>query len=375
MENVFVVDVGAHTIKYGTVRRARRGNTTTFSGAQQTPTLVENSCHGTVLEDASSGNADKTTDDAMFGDPFSLHAMSTFSQQLLRVLNDSPCNAGEYTLMLLVSPLTSLRFKELLVRAAFEDLAAKRVFIGYAPCMALFAVGTTTGLVVDIGFRGTTICPVSNATPMFPFVEFVPGQGMQAIDSALASACVQANSSFPSASEIMARYSSSFLHSVKAECCSLLPGLRVPPTGSALPTLLLPDGTSLRCPLSPEQYIACSQRLTTGTSLLFSVQQTVRNVLRTSPTWPTSWMLIGGGASLPGVENYMMEGLSTTPRNMFGVVRDFFHQPCRDSITAAWSGAAVAAQLSTFPGLCIDREVYEDSGPRESLRYNMCDTR
>jgi hypothetical protein len=363
MENVLVVDVGSHSIKYGTIRRAKRGNTTTFSGAQQVPTIVENGCRSVDH---------LTADDA---NPFSCSSMGTFSQQLLSVLDGTPCNASEYTLMLLVSPLASMRFKELMVRAAFEELAAKRIFIGYGACLSLFSVGTTSGVVVDVGYRGTTICAVNNATPVFPYVERVPGQGMVSVDAAISSACVAANSSFPPPAELMAKYSSTFLHSVKAECCSFSAGLRAPPTGPALPTLTLPDGTSLRCPLNADQYVACCRPLVEGTSLLFSVQQAARNVLRGTPTWQSTWMLIGGGATLPGVESYFLEGLSTTPRVVFGAVKDLMHHQCRDPLTAAWTGASICAQLSTFPGMCIDREGYEESGPREALRYNMSDTR
>ncbi|CUI12380.1 actin-like protein, putative [Bodo saltans] len=362
MENVFVTDVGSHSIKYGTVRRAKRGNTTTFSGTQQSPTIVENTCRSMDYDAADDAN------------PFSCTSMGTFSQQMLQLLNGSPCNASEYTLMLMISPLATMRFKELLVRAAFEELAAKRVFIGYSACLSLFGAGTTSGLVVDVGYHGTTICPVSNATPAFPFVERIPHQGMASVDAAIASACAS-DISFPPPAELMAKYSSTFLHSVKAECCSLAAGLRTPPTGSALPTLTLPDGTALRCPLSAEQYVDCCRPLVEGTSLLFSVQQAARNVIKNTPTWQSSYMLIGGGAALPGVESYFLEGLSCTPRVVFGTTKDLVHQQCRDPVTAAWTGASICAQLSIFPGMCMDREGYEESGPREALRYNMSDSR
>lgn len=353
MDSSFIVDVGSAVIKYGCQKRARRGGVQTL---ESTPSTAWNLSRAALCRDqAHTCELD----------------VGALSQQLAGLLNTSTVNANEYNMVYLIDSLTPARTKEFLVRAAFEELAAKRVLLAYAPVTALLGLGLNSGVVVDVGYRSTTVTPVLNSVPIFTQTERLVGQGLAAVDVALAETLASAGDLPLSASDVFTHHYE-YLHRLKKECAALQCSLT--PIGSAVPTatLELPDGGVLRCPINGDHVAACTRMLMQGTSLLYCTQRAMRSLHRRFHyNCSASWLLIGGGGAIPGVESHLLEGMSVPA--LFS--SPALYQQVRDTSQASWFGGAILTQVNVFMEMCMDRDAYEESGPRECLRYSMTDPR
>jgi len=72
------------------------------------------------------------------------------------------CNEGSWALplFLLEKSYTPPKMRQTITEIVFEQLQVPKFFLGKDAAMACYAVGRTTGLVVDIGGLGTTVSPV-----------------------------------------------------------------------------------------------------------------------------------------------------------------------------------------------------------------------
>lgn len=362
----FIVDFGSSTVKYGSSRKTRR--VAAHLAAQATQPLCKQ-CP-TRLAPSTEGAA-----------PIDL---LTPAEHLVELLGETEGVSGgsDWNMLCLVNPLLPKRKKEHLLRIAFEELAAKRVCIAYTASTALFSVGHTSGVVVDIGHLDTLVTPVIHATPLLPLTARLSNQGGRTIDDALLEAILALDGDVP-----LISLTSQYFHTLKSSCCALSAEHVRPFSSNAVGAPIpLPDGSSLRCPLAAEDIARCSCALVTGgpVSPFFAAQQCVREAVMAVPTgWQPAWMLCGASAAIPGVSNLFADALNTkvnpflplNQTNSVGGKLELVQLQNRDVVTAAWHGGSLLAQLSSFPGMCVDRELYDESGPREALRFSLSDSR
>ncbi|RNF08061.1 actin-like protein [Trypanosoma conorhini] len=327
MDVTFVVDYGSHTVKHAC-----------FSKSDKTLG---------VDVGVSEASSMAYLEDALDVVPLGRH--------LAELLSDScPAEAG-LTLSLLTDVLLPQWKRELILKCCFEYLDAKCVFLGYAAATALFSAGETTGMSIDVGYRGVRFVPVVHGIVQTSLSAAVQSVGARGTDQVL-------SRHLPEAEEPL-------LRELKSSACW------VGEESVALPSrLTLPDGNSLPFPLSSA---VCREA---GEALLFhaphinapfALHHAHQKSLIEFPSL-NQWVLFGGASVVKGVREVVRGSLShavsplhVTPRRLQVKV------PMHASI----SGGVILSQLSSFKGMCVHAAEYAEEGPHRCLHLKATDGR
>ncbi|ORC93411.1 actin-like protein [Trypanosoma theileri] len=327
MDTTFVLDYGSHTAKYAS-----------FSKSDKTSSFDVG-----VNEVQSRAFVDDELDVVAFG------------KHLAELISENCPADAELNLSLLIDVLLPRRKRELLLKCSFEYLGAKQVFLGYTAATSLFSVGETTGISVDVGYRGVRVVPVVSGVIQTALSADVQSVGARNTDRVL-------RQYIPSANE-------SLLFTLKSNACFI---------GDKTPTLpshiTLPDGNSLPFPLS---FSACREA---GEALLFHppytrtpdvLQYTHQKCLLEFPNMK-HWVLVGGASSIRGTREILHSSMSHTiiPQ------KEHFHQlQVKTPMQAAISGGIILSQLSSFKGMCVNVEEYAEEGPHRCVHLKSVDGR
>ncbi|EAN84931.1 putative actin-like protein [Trypanosoma cruzi] len=327
MDITFVADCGSHTVKHACFSKTDK--TLGFdSGVSEVPSTA-------YLDDA--------LDVVLFG------------RQLAELLSDScPVDSG-LTLSLLLDVLLPQWKRELILKCCFEYLDAKRVFLGYAAATALFSVGKTTGIGMDVGYRGVRFVPVVNGIVQTSLCAEVQSVGARGADCVL-------NRHLPEAEEPI-------LRALKSSACW------VGEEPVALPSrLTLPDGNSLPFPIS---FAACREA---GEALLFhqphisapvAVHYAYQKSLMDFP-FLNEWVLFGGASAVKGVREVFRGALSHAVAPLQVTPH---HLQAKVPMHAPLSGCVILSQLSSFKGMCVHAAEYEEEGPHRCIHLKAVDGR
>lgn len=351
-----MVDCGSHRLKYGLWRKQRKGgNNAAAANNNGAPQFHEMSSTYT--------DADGWLD------------VGRLTEQLQQVALEADVSANQYQLLVALPPLVPQRCREFLTKAAFEVLSVKRVCLGYTPVLSLVGSGATSGLVVDVGHEATTICPVLQATPIPIFTTKLQDQGGRAVRSALRSQMHESSEGGGSAFSQDAE-----------EAILTVAQHRTAIDISYVPeeewSVTLPDGKTLSNPFHRSQLAAAGQQLTQGTSPILAIHQCLRDVLHAVKSSSSSsvvsnlssYLLTGGASQTAGYGPTIVAPSVAAACGALGSA-PLTKLNCPHPARAAWTGGTILAQLSSFQSMCIDRAVYDECGPRDSLRYISTDIR
>ncbi|KAH9599169.1 Actin family [Trypanosoma melophagium] len=327
MDTTFVVDYGSHTAKYACFSKSDKASLFDVS----------------VNEVQSRAFVDDKLDVVAFG------------KHLAELISDNCPADAELNLSLLIDVLLPQRKRELLLKCSFENLGAKQVFLGYAAATSLFSVGETTGISVDIGYRGVRVVPVVSGVVQTALSANIEKVGARNTDRIL-------HQYIPHANEAL-------LFTLKSNACFI--GDKVP----TLPShITLPDGNSLAFPLS---FSACQEA---GEALLFHapytrtpdiLQYTHQKCLLEFPNMK-HWVIVGGASSMKGTPEIIHNAMSHTiiPQ------KEHSHQlQVKTPMQAAISGGIIVSQLSSFKGMCVNVAEYAEEGPHRCIHLKAVDGR
>lgn len=323
MEATYVVDCGHHTTKYaGLSKRNKR--------------TVE-----VLVKERRSGCNAYVADD------------ERLRQSLPQLLSGELRTDEELTVMLLLDTFISQRSKASLLHACFEQFGCKKVCLHYTACTGLYAAGETSGVVVDVGYAGVQLSSVYKGVVQTQNSSRLLSVGSRSLDCELHKL-------------LPLDVSEEGLQLVKTQCCTVAEG------AESLPDVTLPDGTVFSCggERRHELHKASSALLNSTTS---SVPDTLRLVFQKHTIRhpdSTSWLRLGGGAQISGVEEVLGTALAHplcrhTPKEL----------RLKDATHAAVSGGIILSQLNVFKSMCIGVGDYEEYGPDGCVRMQVVDTR
>ncbi|KEG13747.1 actin-like protein [Trypanosoma grayi] len=329
MDTTFVVDYGSHTVKHTCFSKSDKS-----SAFDVSPNEVPSRAY-----------VDDTLDVALLG------------KHLAELLSDACPEDSGLTLALLVDALLPQWKRELVLKCCIEHLDAKQVFLGNVAATALFSVAETTGIGVDIGYRGVRIVPVVNGVARTSLCADVPLVGARQTDNVL-------RRHIPQAEEAL-------LQMLKATACFI--GDEAP----ALPQqLMLPDGSSLPFPLSTS---TCREA---GEALLFHaphirapdvLQHTYQKCLLELPSLK-HWVLFGGASSITGTREALRGAMNRVVAPLQGATPpQLLH--VKSPMQAALSGGVIVSQLSSFKSMCVSAAEYAEEGPHRCIHLKTVDER
>lgn len=328
MDTTFVVDYGSHTVKHTCFSRSDKASAFDFSVSK----VPSRAYHDDVLD------------------------VLQLGRHLAELISDDCHGDSGLTLSLLMDVLLPQWKRELVLKCCFEYLNAKRVFLGYTAATALFSAGATTGIGIDIGYRGVRVASVVNGTVHASLCAEVPSVGARNTDRVL---CRY----LPEAEEPL-------LMALKSSACYI--GSEA--AGAVPSRLTLPDGSSLPFPLSGA---ACREA---GEALLFHaphisvpavVEHTYQRGLLEFPSL-RQWVLFGGASVLSGARETLRSALG----HVISPLHDTPHQlQTKAPDHAALSGGVIVSHLSSFKGMCIHAAEYEEEGPHRCIHLKIVDGR
>ncbi|KAG5499427.1 hypothetical protein JKF63_07990 [Porcisia hertigi] len=323
MEATYIMDCGHHTLKYaGVSKRSRKA--------------VD--VH--IKERPSECNAYVTDDER-------------FRQSVPLLLSGELCADEDLTLMLLLDTFHSQKSKARLLYSCFEQFGCKKVCLHYTACAGLYAAGETSGVVVDIGYAGVQFTSVHKGTVQTAVSARLSSVGTRSLDGELHRL-------------LRGDIADKTLDLVKMHCCSLKERDEV------VPELTLPDGYVI-----PSEDLKMSELRRATRALLYSTTSSVPDTLRTiyqkhSIGFPdsTSWLQLGGGSLISGVNEVLTTAVSHTLCRHFPTqlhLKDVTHAPV--------SGGIILSQLNVFKSMCVDASDYEEYGPEGCVRMQVVDAR
>ena len=379
MDATVIVDYGQHTVKHGMVQHKRA------SGARNKQAQIPKAIAGGVgMGDQTSVFAVESKDSNC---KFNMN-VSSVASHISSIVEGAGVRGSSFTLSFLTNPMLCLPAKELLVQCLFEEVKPQRIFLGYSAVCALFASGSTSSLVVDFGHFRTTVVPVWQGVPLTHQV-VTTFHGGSAVDAALV-ALLHKQHHVPADAITPA-----LLHSIKSFNCfvphhnqltttsSSSPVLSGPQTVSKPLVIPLPDGQTVRVPMSDHEYAAAGRCLFDSTrdgepSPLHAAVDCARSSFLENENICRSYLATGGPSMMRGACEMLGTVLNSSclsrPQPHGG---DAFMQrrSLKDRDTAGWSGASILSHLSTFSSMCIDAATYAEEGPRRCLKVKTVDGR
>jgi hypothetical protein len=323
MEATYIVDCGHHTIKYAGLSKRNKRTVEVL-----------------VKERRSECNAYVADDERL-------------RQCVPQLLSGELRTDEELTLMLLLDTFTSQKSKASLLYSCFESFGCKKVCLHYTACTGLYAAGETSGVVVDIGYAGVQLSSVYKGVVQTALSSQLSSVGTRSLDCEL--------------HRLLRRdVTEESLHLIKSQCCA------VREREEPLPDLTLPDGTVFPCKgLTRSELHAASGALLFSTTS--SVPDTFRLVFQKHTLChadATSWLRLGGGAQIDGVEEVLQTALAHplnrhTPKEL--LLKDTTHGPV--------SGGIILSQLNVFKSMCIGVGDYEEYGPDGCVQMQVVDAR
>ncbi|OHS96974.1 actin [Tritrichomonas foetus] len=288
-------------------------------------------------------------------------------------LNTSP---GGHPLLLTVSPTETQENREALLQIIFETFKFPAFYPASPNTLALYASGTTTGIVVDSGESGTYIMPIFESYSIPYYSERLDVGGRHVTDI-LRKALIQRGYSLRPGTE------RDVLSELKSQICYIAED---PTRVQDVPVKAFVTSDGLEIRLTSQAFLApevlfkpsmagCSQK---GTALLLAdVLSRVDEDIR--PALAQNIVLAGGSTLFPGYPERIERALEDTAASLnlnrslnYSSFSNYsgggnYRSGVRvvaDSGRAGsiWVGGSIFASLSTFSQLYISRDEYEEEG-------------
>eukprot|EP00756_Hemistasia_phaeocysticola_P022220 Hpha_TRINITY_DN15820_c1_g13::TRINITY_DN15820_c1_g13_i1::g.187163::m.187163/K05692/ACTB_G1; actin beta/gamma 1 len=286
-------------------------------------------------------------------------------EEVYKFICNSKCakeeSDSEAAVLLLNKPDSSEEELERTVQLFMEGLAPA-VALWTQPSAALHSSGRSTGLVVDIGFSGSSIVPVHegqavSSAQTFPY-------GGQVISDTLNQLLTQRGYCFTNRAEL------EIVDDIKVTLCVVgRKGTRIDPAQDPNQTQYeLPDGQviSLGGELhrAPEILFDPASmpfvRVQVPTPALFGIHQMVHDVIQASDgdiqqSLSDNILLTGGGSCFPGLRERFEEEVASVSSLPVSVEQGIEH--------AAWRGGSLLASTRALEMAWITKEQYDEVGP------------
>ncbi|KAI9229977.1 MAG: actin family [Piptocephalis tieghemiana] len=156
-EDRIVLDLGSFYLKCG------------FSGEPRPRHMIQVS--GQVRDHLSTGACDEACRKEGLFAP--LHDIAIKDNDLPRIeqaLRHHLFHPRQRKVIVCERPLWPMPIKKLLVRLLFEQFQVPSISFAPSHLLSLMTTGTTNGLVIDCGYLESTVLPVFDARPLFPYV-------------------------------------------------------------------------------------------------------------------------------------------------------------------------------------------------------------
>lgn len=329
MDSTVVVDCGRHSTKYAVISRRHHRTDNGTIPVKQLPSPM------------SSFNSTVTA--------------AEWNCVLPQIVSSEVTDGGGVSLLLLLDTLLHKRQREALLSSTFEHIGAKRVCLSYSAATALFAGGETSGVAVDLGYTSVRATPVEDGVPVTSMAISMDAVGARYVDSSLRH--MLGDQQLPDV----------LLSTVKAQCCWV--GSEEPPLPEEFS---LPDGSTVQVNLTPQDYHqAANCLLYSGTTRVPDILHHFYQKFTVSCGTPVPhWVLFGGAAGMHGVNSVLAGSISSfmldsPPRQLM----------VQNSCNGPVDGGVILSHLSSFKGMCVSMEEYEEDGPERCVHVKVADRR
>jgi actin-related protein len=267
-------------------------------------------------------------------------------------------------------PYANHRMREELCEIMFECFHTPKLNISCQPILALYAQGTYSGLVVDVGHGKTSVTPVIAGCPIQQGMSQTKFAG-QLLESLLSDYLRQDN----------------HLRHIKEANCRV-PPLTGRPDENAVGNFQLPDGTSIRMTQEAQNLgeVLFRKSDLPDFDTFLGLQSMVWNGIRHAPMdsrmiMAENIILVGGTTQLPGFADRLLEEVKlNVPEGMKAKLcvhqakgappskLDDAKKPAQvsaqvlPSLTAVWQGGRVLAGFNDSQSLWLNQDEYYEAG-------------
>eukprot|EP00933_Yihiella_yeosuensis_P038718 TRINITY_DN32659_c0_g1_i1.p1 TRINITY_DN32659_c0_g1~~TRINITY_DN32659_c0_g1_i1.p1 ORF type:complete len:363 (+),score=74.87 TRINITY_DN32659_c0_g1_i1:76-1164(+) len=283
-------------------------------------------------------------------------------REVFQMLEAGPGNsgAGKHPVLITEAPLNPKVHREKLVTHLFEDFGVPAVQFVHSGSLALYATGSRTGLVIDVGDTVAQTVPIWESYIVPPAVGRRDVGGRDLTDYLKQILSKEHGFSASSSDE------DERIWQMKEEVCQVAPSSEGCP--EELPgrqSFTLPDGKTVnlaqahfhRCPEALFRPTLVGQEEDLGIHRL-ALQSIEKSGLDTQRNLASNIVLSGGSMMFPGMQERVMKELRDSLPSSIPVKATLVSQPRH----AAFVGGAIVASLSDLQKSFVTRAEFDEFG-------------
>lgn len=282
------------------------------------------------------------------------------------------------------------QFRETLAKVLFIHFEVASVLFGSSHLFCLMTLGTTTGLVMDLGYSETVVLPVYEGIPVIRALQAIPVAGkaihrrIEDLLKATSTVTTEGDQSKP-VSEIPDCLSQQLLEDIKVRCCFVTNLKRakqiheVTMKGASKDKLPTPP-PSVKYPLDGGRILqvtgeirehSCevlfeqdNEEVSVSTLILDAI---LKCPIDTRKALAENIVIVGGTSMLAGFHHRLraeLYDLLNKPKykDQLAIKEFRFHQLPAKQNYAAWLGGSMMGALETLPSKSVPRDLYIING-------------
>lgn len=270
---------------------------------------------------------------------------------------------GEGAVLVADSPFSARADRERLAQVMFERFNVAGLFVSESGPLSLYAVGKTSGSVVDFGWGGVTVSPVAEGQTVRSGMQLLEDWGGAALSGAFADGLRAAHPE-------CARLSRREVVGLYEQAVAYAPPGGAPGGDCGDLELELPGGGTLR--LTAKERQACTGAVFRGepgkeASLAESVAKGVLSPLDAAQRAQCceGFLLSGGGSQAAGLSRAFQAGMAELMplSNPIHLLQRPDYMPEHTAQYAAWTGGAILAKSVFTQNQHVTKFDYEEYGP------------
>lgn len=299
-------------------------------------------------------------------------------------------NAKDRRIVICESMLCPSQFRETLAKVLFIHFEVASVLFGSSHLFCLMTLGTTTGLVMDLGYSETVVLPVYEGIPVIRALQAIPVAGkaihrrIEDLLKATSTVTTEGDQSKP-VSEIPDCLSQQLLEDIKVRCCFVTNLKRakqiheVTMKGASKDKLPMPP-PSVKYPLDGGRILqvtgeirehSCevlfeqdNEEVSVSTLILDAI---LKCPIDTRKALAENIVIVGGTSMLAGFHHRLraeLYDLLNKPKykDQLAIKEFRFHQLPAKQNYAAWLGGSMMGALETLPSKSVPRDLYIING-------------
>ncbi|GFN98961.1 actin-related protein 10 [Plakobranchus ocellatus] len=288
------------------------------------------------------------------------------------------------------SLLCPSEFRETLARVLFKQYEVGSVLFASSHLLSLLTLGTSIGLVMDIGYKETLVVPVYEGIPIMKGWQSIPVAG-KAIESRIKSQLMEHGTvsspeqKFEAVSSVPECITDEVIEDIKVRCCFVTEFSR----GQQIQEVTMRGGHANKLPPPPPdtdypldggRILNVSGRIREHScEVLFEqdneetsiatlvLEALVKCPIDTRQALASNIVIMGGTAMMPGFYHRIQLELAELLKkphyaNQLGIKQFRFHRPPTKENYTAWLGGALIGALETLPSKSLSRDAYLQKG-------------